>query len=160
MPGPFRKDLFSPRFLDSRHQEAQGPKSQNGLHLFSPSRPLISASSAGVCHPPLSQTDVCLPVYCSWPGRLVGAQASALSLTLWNTTAVRLLPDSMLIVWFNSPMFNHEGKGREWEIMIIGSKFFCVGSHLHTFGVRCHFLHVCFISSEQTYVAWFFRGFF
>lgn len=112
--------------------------------------PLIPASSAGVCHPPLGQTDVCLPVYCSWPGRLVGAQASALSLTLWNTTAVRLLPDSMLIVWFNSPMFNHEGKGRERgpQIMIIALKFFCVWSHLYTFRVRCHFPRVCFFSVQ------------
>lgn len=29
--------------------------------------------------------------------------------------------------------------------MIISSKFFCVGSHLYTFSVRCHFQHVCLI---------------
>lgn len=114
------------------------PKSQKQAPLSSlPPSSLVSASSAGVCHPLLSPTDMCLPVYCCWPGRLVGVQAGALSLTLWNTTAVRLLPDSMLIVWFNAPMFNHEEKWREREIMIISSKFFCVGSHLHTFRMRC-----------------------
>lgn len=114
------------------------PKSQKQALLSSlPPSSLVSASSAGVCHPLLSPTDMCLPVYCCWPGRLVGVQAGALSLTLWNTTAVRLLPDSMLIVWFNAPMFNHEEKWREREIMIISSKFFCVGSHLHTFRMRC-----------------------
>lgn len=114
MPGPFRMTCLAPDFwtLGAKRHRSQRVKSGS---LLSSSRPLISASSAGVCHPPLSQTDVCLPVYCSWPGRLVGLQASALSLTLWNTTAVRLLPDSMLIVWFNSPMFNHEGKRRERE---------------------------------------------
>ena len=141
--GTFQSDSLGRRFLDSRRQETRKPKSQSGLSLSSvPPALLISASSAGVCQPPLSQTDVCLPVYCSWPGRLVGVQASALSLTLWNTTAVRLLPDSMLIVRFNSPMFNHEEKWRQREIMIISLKFFCVGSHLYTFRMRCHFQHV------------------
>lgn len=67
----FQKDLFSPGLLDAACQEAQEPKvSALSLSLFSRSRPLISASPAGVCRPPLSQTDVCLPVYCSQPGRL------------------------------------------------------------------------------------------
>lgn len=118
--GILQNNLFGLRFLDIRHQETPEPKVRTSSSLFlssslSLSLPLTSASSAGVCHPPLSQTDVCLPVYCSWPGRLVGVQASALSLTLWNTTAVRLLPDSMLMVWFTSPMFNHETEGRREE---------------------------------------------
>lgn len=33
--GTFQSDLFSPRFLDTRRQETQKPKSQNGLSLFS-----------------------------------------------------------------------------------------------------------------------------
>ncbi len=114
VPGPFRMTCLAPDLWTSGAKRHRSQRVKTGSCLSS-SRLLISASSAGVCHPLLSQTDVCLPVYCSWPGRLVGVQASALSLTLWNTTAVRLLPDSMLIVWFNSPMFNHEEKWRERE---------------------------------------------
>lgn len=125
----FQVICLAHRFLNARSQRVKNkPRSPLFLPLL-----LVSASSAGVCHPLLSPTDMCLPVYCCWPGRLVGVQAGALSLTLWNTTAVRLLPDSMLIVWFNAPMFNHEEKWREREIMIISSKFFCGGSHLYTF---------------------------
>lgn len=130
--GPF-KWLVWPKYFWTLERKSQ---KQAPLSSLPPSL-LVSASSAGVCHPLLSPTDMCLPVYCCWPGRLVGVQAGALSLTLWNTTAVRLLPDSMLIVWFNAPMFNHEEKWREREIMIISSKFFCVGSHLYTFRMRC-----------------------
>lgn len=140
VPGPFTVTCLAPRFLDAGpRRDTEAKESKQGPLSSLPPSSLVSASSAGVCHPPLSQTDVCLPVYCCWPGRLVGVQASALSLTLWNTTAVRLLPDSMLIVWFNAPMFNHEEKWREREIMIISSKFFCVGSHLYTFRMRCRF---------------------
>lgn len=131
--GTFQVTCFASRFLNTG---AKRVKNKPRLSSLPPSLH-VSASSAGVCHPLLSPTDMCLPVYCCWPGRLVGVQAGALSLTLWNTTAVRLLPDSMLIVWFNAPMFNHEEKWREREIMIISSKFFCVGSHLYTFRMRC-----------------------
>lgn len=116
--GSFRTTCLASDFSTFGTRRHRSQKSGRALLLSSSlslSLPLTSASSAGVCHPPLSQTDVCLPVYCSWPGRLVGVQASALSLTLWNTTAVRLLPDSMLMVWFTSPMFNHETEGRREE---------------------------------------------
>ena len=73
-PGPFRITILAPNFrtLGAERHRSQGVKTGS---LLSSSRPLVSASSAGVCHPPLSQTAVCLPVYCSWPGRLVGVQA-------------------------------------------------------------------------------------
>jgi len=40
-------------------------------------------------------------------------------------------------------MRGNEGREREREreIMIIASKFFCVGSHLYTLRMRCHFRH-------------------
>lgn len=82
VPGPFRITCLAPNFwtLGAKRRRSQRVKV---VSLSSASsRPLIYTSSAGVCHPPLSQTDVCLPVYCSWPGRLVGVPASALSLTL------------------------------------------------------------------------------
>lgn len=144
--GPFRKTCLALDFWTLGARRHQSQKSERALSLVA--WPLISGSSAGVCHPPLSQTDVCLPVYCSWPGRLVGVPASVLSLTLWNTTAVRLLPDSMLIVWINSPMFNQEGKGKKPEIMIIASKSFCVRSHLYIFSIRCHSEHGLFLLRE------------
>lgn len=109
----FHKALFfvscSPQTLDSVLWDSPKPKRQRGL--CSARSSLRSASSRRVFVVPRWAKQTCVyRVTVAGRGRLVGVRAGALSLTLWNTTAVRLLPDSMLIVWFNSPMFNHERK--------------------------------------------------